>query len=52
MVPSQQQRDEIAQQYFDLLPYTPYPVQEEALLAWYTSEQGVLVCAQREPGRR
>src|SRR5688572_17589477 len=38
-------RDEIAAEYFERLPFAPYPVQEEALLAWFTSEQGVLVCA-------
>ena len=38
----QNRRDAIAEEYFDLLPFTPYPVQEEALLSWFTSEQGVL----------
>src|SRR5262245_19477462 len=38
-------RDELATAYLDQLPYTPYPVQEEALLAWFTADQGVLVCA-------
>ena len=33
----QAQRDAIAAEYFDLLPFEPYPVQEEALLAWFTS---------------
>ena len=45
-------RDELASKYLDQLPYTPYPVQEEALLAWFTAEQGVLVCARRAPARR
>src|SRR5690606_33316978 len=38
-------RDDLVAMYLDTLPYDPYPVQEEALLAWFTNPQGVLVCA-------
>src|SRR3989441_8537762 len=44
-------RDNLAEQYLAQLPYPPYQVQEEALLAWFTTEQGVLVCAPTGMGK-
>jgi superfamily II DNA/RNA helicase len=44
-------RSELADQYLAQLPYTPYPVQEDALLAWFTGDKGVLVCAPTGTGK-
>ena len=44
-------RDQLAEAYLRQLPYTPYPVQEDALLAWFTSDEGALVCAPTGTGK-
>lgn len=44
-------RDELALKYLDQLPFTPYPVQEQALFAWFGSDEGVLVCAPTGMGK-
>jgi len=44
-------RDEMVLRYLETLPYTPYPVQEDALFAWFGSDEGVLVCAPTGTGK-
>jgi len=44
-------RDQIAEAYLDQIPFDLYPFQEEALLAWFSSEEGVLVCAPTGMGK-
>lgn len=44
-------REQIGERYFASLPYPPYPVQEEALLAWFLCEHGVLMCAPTGTGK-
>jgi superfamily II DNA/RNA helicase len=44
-------RDQLASRYLDQLPFPPYPVQEEALLTYFTADQGILVCAPTGMGK-
>ena len=43
--------DEIALRYLDQLPWPPYPFQENAILTWFDSEDGILVCAPTGTGK-
>lgn len=51
MNPPAASREELAFEFLGTLPFTPYPVQEEAILGWYSCEQGVLVCAPTGTGK-
>lgn len=44
-------REQLLENYLAQVPYTPYPVQEEALYAWFDDGQGVLVCAPTGTGK-
>ena len=49
--PAPVSRDELALKYLDQLPFALYPVQEQALFAWFGSDDGVLVCAPTGMGK-
>src|SRR5439155_25205987 len=49
--PDSLSREQLLERYLAQLPYTPYPVQEDALYAWFDSPAGVLVCAPTGMGK-
>ena len=44
-------REELLERYLEQLPFEPYPIQENALYAWFSAEQGVLVCTPTGTGK-
>jgi len=44
-------RDEICSKFLEAVPFDLYPFQEEALLAWFECEGGILVCAPTGMGK-
>jgi superfamily II DNA/RNA helicase len=44
-------RDETCSRFLDSLAFSPYPFQEEALLAWFETDTGVLVSAPTGMGK-
>ena len=49
--PASLSRDDLATAYLEQLPYTPYPVQEQALFEWFSTDEGVLVTAPTGTGK-
>lgn len=45
------ERENTWAEYVGTVPYELYPVQQEAILAWFTTEHGVLVCAPTGTGK-
>ncbi|MFQ5490873.1 MAG: DEAD/DEAH box helicase [Phycisphaerae bacterium] len=44
-------RDEVCSKFLDACPFDLYPVQEEALLAWFEEPSGLLICAPTGMGK-
>jgi superfamily II DNA/RNA helicase len=44
-------RDEVCDKFLETVPYDLFPVQEEALMEWFSCEGGVLVCAPTGTGK-
>ncbi|MFN9719910.1 MAG: DEAD/DEAH box helicase [Planctomycetota bacterium] len=43
--------EEIALAYLEQLPWAPYPFQEQCILTWFDSQDGILVCAPTGTGK-
>ncbi|MFM8474243.1 MAG: DEAD/DEAH box helicase, partial [Planctomycetaceae bacterium] len=43
--------EDIALRYLEQLPWPPYPFQEQAILTWFESSDGILVCAPTGTGK-
>jgi superfamily II DNA/RNA helicase len=43
--------EDIALRYLEQLPWPPYPFQEKAILTWFESSDGILVCAPTGTGK-
>lgn len=44
-------RGDVCTEFLERLPYDPYAYQEEALLAWFSTDGGVMVCAPTGMGK-
>lgn len=44
-------RSDILSAFLETLPFNPYPFQEEALLAWFETDAGVMCCAPTGMGK-
>src|SRR6476646_6602749 len=50
-MPASPSRDEIILEYLERLPFAPYPLQEDAIYAWGSCENGVLLSAPTGTGK-
>ncbi|MGD8453731.1 MAG: DEAD/DEAH box helicase [Phycisphaerae bacterium] len=44
-------RAEVCEKFLETLPFEPYPFQEEALLTWFATETGAMICAPTGMGK-
>ena len=45
------ERDEVCERFLETLPFEPYPFQEEALLTWFSTDTGAMLCAPTGMGK-